>query len=218
MMRAILLGTVLLCTTPVMSAAQACLAAPTRAGQVALAGSIGMPNGGVVYGIGATLDLRGPFAFAAQLSLAKPDNIEEDITTFSATFAYEVPYFGISACPLFGIEHSTYDVQFSGLEVNWRQVVLPVGLGFGKTFSAAGLDLLVHGSPQYLYTHTYIHFNVRGALSDERESEHEFAVAVGARARRDNAFGGVSVGATSVNDWKYAVYTFTLGLVLGEAR
>jgi hypothetical protein len=195
--------------------AQACIGIPAGPGRFALGGSVGFTDGATNYGAGLLANLEGPLSVGANYTLTKIDDVDENFNSFDGILAYELPLQGISACPAAGLGYGRIgsDVPELGIRATLTNVVVPVGLGLGYTFSGSGpLSLTLHAIPQFLYIRTTGEVSDGDLSIQETETASEFGTSLGFKVGLPQLFFGASVSLTTIDD-SDPVFSVGLGVI-----
>lgn len=195
--------------------AQACLGIPAGPGRFALGGSVGFTDGATNYGASLLANLEGPLSVGAGYTLTKIDNVDENFNSFDGIIAYELPVQGISACPATGLGYGRIGSEAPelGASATLTNVVIPVGLGLGYTFSGRGpLSLTLHALPQFLYIRTTGELDIGDVTIEETETTSEFGTSLGFRIGLPQMFFGAGVSLTTMEN-SDPVFSVGLGLI-----
>lgn len=191
--------------------AQVCLGFPTMGGQYAIAGLIGFEDGATSYGAGVDFDLTGPLAFDFGYTLTTIDEIDDNANTFAGRGSWELPFTGASVCPNAGITYSSFGTDILGVDLDVSAIVVPVGVGIGKSFNASPtLKATLFGNPQFFY----IREKFEGAGEEETETSSEFGADIGATLGTSRFFVGGGIFFTTIED-SDPTFNLRVGVVLG---
>lgn len=203
---------------PCVIHAQACYGVPTTDGAVSIIGAFSLTNGAKGYGGNVSANLTGPITLQAGFGITDIDDVDSNITSFNAGAGYELPHISFSACPFVGAGYSTWSETLQGIDVDFTQTVIPVGLALGRVWSAGPtVDLNLYAAPQFLY------FRGRASASDgtttitETDSSSEFGLELGFALGNGSVFGGGGVSITSIDD-SDPVFTASVGFAVGGSR
>ena len=202
---------------PARALAQACIGIPTIDRQFALHASLGLPENAKTYSVGLHADLRGPLSIGGQVSIAKPDDdfLDDDIMSIGGYGLYEISNPSVSLCPVLGLQYSTFDTEIANVDLDVTMLTIPIGLGIGKTLRASAVNITIFGIPQYLYSRVTRELEVGDNEDSDTDTENELAVVGGVRMSGRSLFGGLSLAASSANDWDDPVLIFTVGVLVG---
>jgi hypothetical protein len=200
--------------TPVIAYAQACMGTPVGGGQFGVEGGMGVGEGFKTYSGGLNANMAGPLTFGAGVGITKPDGGGDNVTSLGASGGYElVQSSRLSACPVVGLNYSTFTTDVVGVELDINQLVVPVGLGLGTTLPAGSLDVTLFAMPQFLWFRT----TAKADGESASDSQNEFGLNTGLRVGTSALYAGAGVSMTSVED-SDPVFNFGVGLVLGGRR
>jgi hypothetical protein len=203
---------------PSAAAGQACLGIPTNDGSVAIIGSFATTNGAKAYGGTVHGNLVGPISLQAGYSLIDVDDVDANVNSFHAGVAAELPSLSFSACPFAGAEYSTWSESGFGVDVDFTQTVIPVGLGIGKQFAAGPtMGFTIFATPQFMYIRAKLSVTDGIDSISETESSSEFGLGFGFRLGNSSVFGGGGVSFTSIED-SDPVFNVSLGFAVGGTR
>lgn len=123
------------------ASAQSCLGFPSRDGQVAVAGSWGIPDevGGDFHA-----DVSGPGSFGFSYRTGVDDG---EPSTYEARASYDFYMMEPAICVVGGFRY----IDPSGSTVSER-LGIPVGFGVGKTLDTGRFATTVYAIPQYMWT------------------------------------------------------------------
>ncbi|HEX7049593.1 MAG TPA: hypothetical protein VF188_05225 [Longimicrobiales bacterium] len=208
-----------LLAAPAVALGQACIGLPAGANQFAASADIAFPEGAKTYGIGVGANLIGPFTVEASYTLTKPDGGNQNLNTFGADVAFELPLPGFSACPVVGLSYSSYDetvpLQGGGSASGSISVAtIPIGFGVGASLPLAttGASLMPYAVPQLLYARTKVSFSTGGLSGSGTDSSTEFGAIIGARLAWNRIFLGGDVNVTTVEN-SDPVFSVGAGLI-----
>lgn len=176
--------------------AQACFGTPTIAGQRAISGGVGFPNGGTNYHARLDVNTGTPVSYQASYShTAVPG---ANVNTIGGGVAYELPSAivpggtPIRGCPMIGASYAMVDGD--GDE---RRLDVPVGFGLGtRVYMGAGMSLVPYVAPQLVFSRTSVGLNGDRVTT----TDHGLGATVGSAVDFGPFFAGVDYTTTRWND------------------
>jgi hypothetical protein len=197
--------------------AQACIGVPSHDRQVGLQGGMGFTEGSKMYGGEATANLSGPLSVGGGYALVKPDNVDQNGNSFSGRAAYEVSVANVSVCPVTGIGYTRFHAEEDGESATATQMVVPVGLAFGKQLMAREtFSVTLSAAPQFLYINNKA--ETSGTINMEvSDSQSEFGADFGINFAMRSFYAGGGVQITTLEN-SDPVFSIGLGVLLGGNR
>jgi hypothetical protein len=200
--------------------AQACLGVPTHDAQFNVRGEVAFPQDTRQYSAVVTADLNGPLSFELNAGLIDIDEVEDNGASFGGKLAYEMAVSQLSICPLGGGQYSTITVEETDgavtLEGDANSLVIPVGIGLGKTLPlGSGSSLTLYAQPQYLHIRSSFEAAVAGIEIDEEAIENEFGIDAGARLGLGRLLVGGAMNWATLPDYD-PVFSVTAGVTFGR--
>ncbi|MFP4624063.1 MAG: hypothetical protein ACLFRX_07805 [Gemmatimonadota bacterium] len=176
------------------AAAQACLGIPTRDGQIAVAGALGLADDYDTAGGEFHVDPTGPASFS--FGYARDFGTDElvgggdpdAIHLFSARAAYEFYLLDPSICAVAGVWYR---------DSVHEQLGIPVGFGFGKTLRSRRMSATVYALPQYVRVRESFGHSPSGSVE---ETSNEFMAEAGANVAFAHLYFGGGVVVTTIGD------------------
>jgi hypothetical protein len=200
-----------------MLQAQACIGVPTADRQFGLAGAMGFTEGQKMYGGELSANLAGPISVGGGYALVKPDDVDTNGNHFSGRAAWELPVAQVSVCPTSGVGYTRFHEEQAGDEATVTSMVIPVGLGFGKSLRAGeNMSITLSAVPQYLYIKNRA--ETTGTVNLEVEdSESAFGADLGVSLGMRSWYvgGGASFNSVEGSD---PVFSVGLGVLFGGPR
>ena len=202
---------------PGMLQAQACIGVPSQDRQFGLAGAMGFTEGQKSYGGELSANLAGPLTVGGGYALVKPDNVDTNGNHFQGRAAYELPMGNLSVCPTSGLGYTRFHEEEGGESATVTATVIPVGIGFGKSFRAGeNMSITFAAIPQYLYIKNRA--ESAGTINLEVEdSESAFGADLGVNLGMRSWYvgGGASFNSVEGSD---PVFQVGLGILFGGPR
>jgi hypothetical protein len=187
-----------------------CLGYPTTGGQYAIAGLVGFEDGATSYGGAVDFDLTGPLAFDFGYTLTTIDGIDDNANTFAGRGSFELALTGASVCPNVGLTYSSFGTDILGVDVDVSAIVVPIGVGLGKSFAASPtLQATLFANPQFFY----IREKFEGAGQEDTDTSSEFGADIGATLGTSRFFVGGGVFFTTIED-SDPTFNVRVGIVL----
>lgn len=178
----------LVAVAPLM--AQACIGYPTDRGEMLLNPGITFADNSTSFGALANANLADELALEGGLGITTYDHIDSNGVNFSGRVAYELDMPDASVCPFSGLGYE----RVSDDGDTYSALLVPVGVGLGKTFPA-GTDytFALSGAPHLLF--------VRQSESGfDSDTDFEFGLSLTATLGTDRFYGGFALGITTVEN------------------
>ena len=203
---------------PAAATAQICTGTPAPEGGAGIEGTFTAAEGAKGFGGSVTGNLAGPISLQGGYSIMTVDNVDENVQGFHGGVGFELSDMSFSACPLVGAAYYTWGDVFSGIRIDLTQLVVPVGLGLGKTFSTSpSVDFSLYAIPQFLYYRTKATASSGGLSESETESTNEFGAKLGFLIGGSSVFGGAGVGFSTLED-SDPTFSVAAGILIGGSR
>lgn len=150
LVRACLSVGVLFIVTASESLAQSCIGMPIRDGQMALQGEATGRSGEAGLDLGGRVGVNFNTPFSLDFAVARPEFDTGRGTTASSRVAFEIVDYEPSVCPYAGVEYENRP-GLADDEADTR-VLLPIGIGFGKSVGSARLlTLSLFAAPELVF-------------------------------------------------------------------
>lgn len=178
--------------------AQACIGYPTDRGQMVLNPGITFGDNTTSFGALANANLADELALEGGFGITSYDDRDSNGVDFSGRVAYELNLAGdmpdVSVCPYTGLGYA----RVSDDGATRSGLVLPLGVGVGKTFPAGtGYTFSLSGAPHFLLVRQS---SSREGFDDVSETDFEFGLSLNATLGTERFYGGFSLGITTVED------------------
>lgn len=206
------LAVVLFSFSPQVGVAQVCIGNPTLPGQFSVEGGVSFSDGTTGYGAGVTANLDGPFSIGGSVGIIDVDNVDTNIKTVAVDGAYALNTEGFGACPVAGVQYSSWSDTFEGFDMDLSSLSFPLGMGVGVELGNDGPATLIPSASAGLF-----YQRLRFSISDgferftETDTETEFFFSGGATLVLSQFFVRASVLATTIDD-SDAVFGILLGI------
>jgi len=186
---------------PSAALAQACVGSPALPGQFSLGGGVTFEDGGTGFEAQGRANLDGPISLGAGFGIIDLDNVDSNITTMNAGFAYDLATEGFAACPIAGVGYGTWSDSFQGVSLDISALSFPIGLGVGARVGEGGAAVLIPNAQAGLFFQR-LKVSVLDGIDqfDETDSETEFFMSAGATLDFGQFFVRAGVSRTTVDD------------------